>query len=81
MKVKPKKSNAAIHKQIIKKTEYDKKIKEARNIGVKMGALVMCRVISGIKSQTALRSGFFDIAVLKSRKAHIICRGGRPCPP
>lgn len=52
MKVKPKKSNAAIHKQIIKKSEYDKKIKEARNVGVKMGAIVMCRVISGIISQS-----------------------------
>lgn len=37
-----------VYKQIIKKSVYDDNIKKARNIGTKIGMMVMCKVILGM---------------------------------
>ena len=51
MKVEPKKSDMKIHRQIIKKSDYDNNIKKSRNVGIKIGGIIICRLILNIIKQ------------------------------
>lgn len=40
-----------IHRQIIKKSDYDNNIKKSRNVGIKIGEIIICRLILNIIKQ------------------------------